>query len=173
MDGTDRQILKQLQHNSKLTTKALAASLGLSPTAIYERIRRLERSGVIEGYVALINPDKVALDFRVFCQVKLSQHVQKQIRSFEKAVDSLNEVVSCYHLGGEYDYLLEICVSDMAAYRAFMVEKLTLIPQIGSTHSAFVINTTNDWQSDIHSHGHQWLHDELDLLGGFAKSMML
>ncbi|MDM9632141.1 Lrp/AsnC family transcriptional regulator [Robiginitalea aurantiaca] len=141
MDETDKKILQQLQRNSKLTTKALAADLGLSATAVYERIRRLERNGMILGYVARIDPVKVHLDFRVFCQVKLSQHVQHQIRTFEKEVDQLKEVVSCYHLGGEYDYLLEICVRDMAAYREFMVSKLTLIPQIGSTHSAFVINT--------------------------------
>jgi Lrp/AsnC family leucine-responsive transcriptional regulator len=73
--------------------------------------------------------------------VKLSQHVQNQISAFESQVGQLEEVVSCYHLGGEYDYLLEICVSDMAAYRAFMVSRLTAIQQIGSTHSSFVINT--------------------------------
>jgi Lrp/AsnC family leucine-responsive transcriptional regulator len=141
MDPLDRKILQQLQRNSKITTKALASELGLSPTAIYERIRRLERSGVIQGYVALLDPEKVGRDFRVFCQVKLSKHVQDQIGDFEGEVLSLEEVVSCYHLGGEYDYLLEVCVSDMAAYRDFMVSRLTTIQQIGSTHSAFVIKT--------------------------------
>ncbi len=141
MDPLDKKILQQLQRKSKITTKALASELGLSPTAVYERIRRLERSGVIKGYVALLDPGKVGRDFRVFCQVKLSKHVQDQIGTFESEVLRLEEVVSCYHLGGEYDYLLEICVSDMAAYREFMVSRLTALPQIGSTHSAFVINT--------------------------------
>lgn len=141
MDQIDKKIVRQLQRNSKLTTKALAAELGLSATAVYERIRRLERNGIILKYAALIDPVKVNLDFRVFCQVKLSQHIQSHIRTFESQVGALEEVVSCYHLGGEYDYLLEICVADMAAYREFMVSKLTSIQQIGSTHSAFVINT--------------------------------
>ena len=77
----------------------------------------------------------------VFCQVKLNQHIKTQVISFEKEVGELEEVVSCYHLGGEYDYLLEICVRDMQEYREFMVAKLTAIQHIGSTHSAFVINT--------------------------------
>ena len=141
MDAIDKRILKELQQNSKLTTKALAAELGLSATAVYERIRRLERGGVILKYVALLDPEKVALDFRVFCQVKLNQHVQSQIGAFEREVARLEEVVSCYHLGGEYDYLLEICVRDMAAYREFMVSKLTTSNHIGSTHSAFVIKS--------------------------------
>lgn len=141
MDHIDTRILKALQQNSKQTTKALAAELGLSATAVYERIRRLERSGVILKYIALLDPEQVALDFRVFCQVKLNQHVQAQIRAFEKEVGELQEVVSCYHLGGEYDYLLEICVRDMAAYREFMVSKLTKSSHIGSTHSSFVIQS--------------------------------
>jgi Lrp/AsnC family leucine-responsive transcriptional regulator len=141
MDPIDKKILRQLQQNSKLTTKALAVELGMSATAVYERIRRLERGEVILKYTALIDPEKVDLDFRVFCQVKLAQHVQSQIRTFESEVSRLEEVVSCYHLGGAYDYLLEICVKDMAAYREFIVSKLTASNQIGSTHSSFVINT--------------------------------
>lgn len=141
MDTTDRTLLGLLQTNSKQTTKALAMELGLSPTAVYERIRRLERNGVITGYVALVDPAKVARNFRVFCQVKLDQHIQPHVISFEKEVRGLKEVVSCYHLGGEYDYLLEICVADMQAYREFMVNSLTAIGYIGSTHSSFVIHT--------------------------------
>lgn len=141
MDATDRTLLGALQRNSKQTTKALALQLGLSPTAVYERVRRLERNGVISKYVALLNPSKVSRNFRVFCQVKLNQHIRTQVMSFEKEVLGLEEVVSCYHLGGEYDYLLEICVEDMEAYREFMVAKLTAIQYIGSTHSSFVINT--------------------------------
>jgi Lrp/AsnC family leucine-responsive transcriptional regulator len=141
MDTTDRDLLRELQENSKQTTKALSIKLGLSPTAVYERIKRLERTGVIRKYVALLDPAAVSRNFRVFCQVKLDQHIRRQVISFEKEVLELEEVVSCYHLGGEYDYLLEICVEDMQAYREFMVTKLTAIQHIGSTHSSFVINT--------------------------------
>ena len=141
MDATDKRLLRLLQRNSKQTHKALSLELGLSPTAVYERVKRLERQGVIRKYVALLDPSGVGRNFRVFCQVKLNQHIKPQVISFEKEVGQLEEVVSCYHLGGEYDYLLEICVRDMQEYREFMVAKLTAIQHIGSTHSAFVINT--------------------------------
>ena len=138
MDATDKKLLRLLQQNSKQTHKALSLQLGLSPTAVY---KRLERQGIIRKYVALLDPSRVERNFRVFCQVKLNQHIKTQVISFEKEVGELEEVVSCYHLGGEYDYLLEICVRDMQEYREFMVAKLTAIQHIGSTHSAFVINT--------------------------------
>jgi Lrp/AsnC family leucine-responsive transcriptional regulator len=141
MDATDKQLLNFLQENAKLTTKALSVKLGLSPTAVYERIRRLERTGVISRYVALLDPGKVHRNFRVFCQVKLNQHIKPHVLSFEKEVQKLDEVVTAHHLGGEFDYLLEICVRDMQEYREFMVAKLTAIPYIGSTQSSFVINT--------------------------------
>ena len=130
-----------MQRSSKQTTKALAMELGLSSTAVYERIRRLERDGIIQKYAALVDPVKVGRNFRVFCQVKLNQHINPHVLAFEKEVRELVEVVSCYHLGGEYDYLLEICVADMQAYREFMMTRLTTIPHVGSTHSSFVIST--------------------------------
>lgn len=141
MDATDKKLLRLLQQNAKMTNKALSLEMGLSPTAVYERIKRLERQGVIRKYVALLDPARVDRNFRVFCQVKLNQHIKPQVVSFEKEVGELEEVVSCYHVGGAYDYLLEICVRDMQEYREFMVAKLTAIPYIGSTHSAFVITT--------------------------------
>lgn len=140
MDSIDKNLLNFLQKNSKLTTKALSLELGLSPTAVYERIRRLERQGVIRKYAALLDPAMVDRNFRVFCQVKLGQHIKPHVLAFEKEIEKLDEVVSCYHLGGEYDYLLEICLKDMKEYREFMVNKLTAIPYIGSTQSSFVIN---------------------------------
>ncbi len=141
MDATDKKLLRLLQQNAKMTNKALSLEMGLSPTAVYERIKRMERQGVIRKYVALLDPARVDRNFRVFCQVKLNQHIKPQVVSFEKEVGELEEVVSCYHVGGAYDYLLEICVRDMQEYREFMVAKLTAIPYIGSTHSAFVIQT--------------------------------
>jgi Lrp/AsnC family leucine-responsive transcriptional regulator len=139
LDETDRLLLRSLQRNSKQTTKALARESGLSATAVYERIKRLEKQGVIERYVALVAPEKVEKHLKVFCQVKLSQHIKPRVLQFEEEVRQLDEVVSCYHIGGEYDYILEIYVRDMQAYREFMVGKLTAISHIGSTQSSFVI----------------------------------
>lgn len=139
LDETDRLLLRALQRDSKQTTKALARESGLSPTAAYERIKRLEKQGVIDRYVALVDPEKVEKHLKVFCQVKLSQHIKPRVLQFEEEVSQLDEVVSCYHIGGEYDYILEIYVRDMQAYREFMVGKLTAISHIGSTQSSFVI----------------------------------
>lgn len=140
LDTTDRLLLSLLQQDSKQTTKLLAQKCGLSATAVYERIRRLENAGVIKGYVALVDNQSVAKGLRVFCQVALNQHIKPNVLQFEKEVLQLDEVVSCYHIGGAYDYVLEILVSDMTSYREFMVGKLTAITHIGSTQSSFVIS---------------------------------
>ncbi|MEX0287929.1 MAG: Lrp/AsnC family transcriptional regulator [Flavobacteriaceae bacterium] len=139
-DALDLQLLALLQANSKKTTKEYANHLGLSTTAVYERIKRLEKQGVITKYVALVDRKKVERAFMVFCHVKLIQHIKENVLQFEREVLKLDEVAECYHIGGDYDYILKIHVKDMEAYREFMVTKLTAIKNIGSTQSAFAIN---------------------------------
>lgn len=139
-DTVDKKLLEYLQNDSKQTNKELSNKLGLSVTAVYERIKKLEKGGFIDGYIALVNKQKVNRNFVVFCHVKLVQHSQEFVVRFEKEVKKLNEVLECYHLSGDYDYLLKVIVADMQEFRAFMVEKLTNINHIGSTHSMFVIN---------------------------------
>ena len=140
LDQTDIKLLALLQSDSKKTTAAYANSLNLSTTAIYERIKRLEKSGVITNYVALVDKKKVNKSFVILCHVKLIQHVKEYVIRFEREVQQLNEVAECYHISGDYDYILKIYVSDMEAYRDFMVTKLTALNNIGSTQSSFVIN---------------------------------
>ncbi|WP_394971684.1 Lrp/AsnC family transcriptional regulator [uncultured Croceitalea sp.] len=140
LDEIDKKLLALLQADSKKTTKAYAMSLNLSTTAVYERIRKLEREGVITDYVALVDKKKINRDFTILCQVRLSQHTKDNILRFERQVQQLNEVSECNHVSGDYDYMLTIHVSDMTAYREFMINKLTAIDQIGSTQSSFVIN---------------------------------
>lgn len=139
-DATDKKLLEYLQQDSKQTNKELSNKLGLSVTAVYERIKKLEKSGFIDGYIAVVNKQKVDRNFVVFCHVKLVQHSQEFVIKFEKEVKQLTEVLECYHLSGDYDYLLKVIVKDMTAFRGFMVNKLTSINHIGSTHSMFVIN---------------------------------
>ncbi len=138
-DKTDVHLLKLLQSNSKKTTKEYANALHLSVTAVYERIKRLEKFGAIDKYVALVNKKKVNKNFTVLCHVKLVQHTKDYVNVFEREVVKLSEVVECFHISGDYDYILKIHVSDMEAYREFMVSKLTAIHHIGSTQSSFVI----------------------------------
>jgi len=139
-DDIDRKLLYLLQTESKQTNKALSHKLNLSVTAVYERIKKLENNAVIKNYVALVDRKAVDKDFVAFCHVKLIQHSQDYVVKFEREVRKLDEVLECYHLSGDYDYLLKVLVEDMEAFRDFMVNKLTKIDHIGSTHSMFMIN---------------------------------
>lgn len=139
-DDIDRRLLDYLQGDSKQTNKELSNKLNLSVTAVYERIKKLEREGYINKYVALINKERVDKAFVAFCHIKLVQHSQEYVVKFEKEVANIKEVLECYHISGDYDYLLKVLVKDMQAFREFMVKKLTTINHIGSTHSMFVIN---------------------------------
>ncbi|PZR19069.1 MAG: AsnC family transcriptional regulator [Flavobacterium psychrophilum] len=140
MDITDRKLLMLLQQDSTKTTKELSLKLNLSVTAIYERIKKLEREGIIDKYVAIIDQKKVEKNFVVFCHLKLIQHTKEYLTRFEQEVTKLEEVLECYHVSGDYDYILKIYVKDMEAYREFMVTKLTTLQHIGSTHSTFMIS---------------------------------
>ncbi|NHL01310.1 Lrp/AsnC family transcriptional regulator [Flavobacterium sp. F339] len=140
LDVIDKKILELVQNDSKKTTKELSIKLNLSVTAVYERVRKLEREGIIEKYVAIVNKSKVEKGFLVFCHLKLIQHSREYIQIFEKEVAQLSEVVECYHVSGDYDYILKIVVKDMEAYRQFLINKLTSLSHIGSTHSTFMID---------------------------------
>ena len=139
-DAIDKKLIALLQADSKQTNKELSNKLNLSVTAVYERIKKLENQGVISKYVALVKKEKVEKSFVAFCHIKLIQHTQDYVVKFEKEVANLQEVMECYHISGDYDYLLKVIVEDMEAFREFMVNKLTSIHHIGSTHSMFVIN---------------------------------
>ena len=139
-DDIDKKLIEYLQFDSKQTNKELSNKLNLSVTAVYERIKKLERDGVINKYVALVNKKQVDKSFVAFCHIKLIQHTQDYVVKFENEVASLNEVLECYHISGDYDYLLKVMVKDMPPFREFLVKKLTSINHIGSTHSMFVIN---------------------------------
>lgn len=140
MDTTDRKLLMLLQQDSTKTTKELSLKLNLSVTAIYERIKKLEREGIISKYVAMLDQKKLDKAFVVFCHIKLIQHTKEYLTRFEHEVTKLEEVLECYHVSGDYDYILKIYVKDMEAYREFMVTKLTTLQHIGSTHSTFMIS---------------------------------
>lgn len=146
MDIIDKKLLQLLQADTKKTTKELSVKLNLSITAVYERIKKLEREGIIDKYVALINRNKINKGFVVFCHIKLIQHSKDFLTKFENEVVKLTEVLECFHVSGDYDYILKVCVKDMEEYREFMVTKLTTLQHIGSTHSTFMIgevkNTT-------------------------------
>ena len=140
MDLIDKKLLFLLQTDSKKTTKELSLKLNLSVTAVYERIKKLEREGIIDKYVVLVNRSKVDKGFVVFCHLKLIQHTREFLTKFEMEVVKLSEILECHHVSGDYDYILKIAVKDMEAYREFLVNKLTTLEHIGSTHSTFMIS---------------------------------
>ncbi|MFV8224523.1 Lrp/AsnC family transcriptional regulator [Christiangramia aquimixticola] len=140
LDELDKRILRHLQQDSKKTNKEISNDLRLSVTAVYERIRKMERAGIISKYVALVNPESVEKGFMVLCQIKLIQHKKAFLTKFEKEITGLPEVIECLHVSGDYDYILKVLVKDMDAYREFMVTKLTNLDHIGSTKSIFTIN---------------------------------
>jgi Lrp/AsnC family leucine-responsive transcriptional regulator len=146
LDTIDKKLINLLQQDSKQTTKQLSLQLNLSVTAVYERVKKLENQKVIEKYVAIVNKNKIEKSFLVFCHIKLMQHSKEYLNTFEYEVLKLEEVSECFHVSGDYDYILKIYVKDMDAYRNFVVTKLTAIKHIGSTHSTFTIeqvkNTT-------------------------------
>lgn len=140
LDFTDKNLLNLLQQDAKQTTKALSLKLNLSVTAVYERIKKLEKEGIIQHYVALLNSNKIDRGFVVFCHLKLIQHTKEFISKFESQVIRLPEVLECHHVSGDYDYILKILVKDMEAYREFLITKLTSLEHIASTHSTFMIS---------------------------------
>ncbi len=140
MDSIDKKLLYLLQTDSKKTTKELSLKLNLSVTAVYERVKKLEREGIIDKYVVLVNRSKVDKGFVVFCHIKLIQHTKEFLTKFESEVVKLSEILECHHVSGDYDYILKIAVKDMEAYREFLVTKLTTLEHIGSTHSTFMIS---------------------------------
>ncbi len=139
LDNTDSRILELLQQDARLTTKELASHLNLTTTPVYERIKRLERDGYIQKYVALVDKKKVGLRLLAFCNVSLKEHNAEFLVRFEEAVRSLPEVMECYHIAGLYDYLLKVVVKDMDAYQHFVAKKLAALENIGKVQSSFVM----------------------------------
>ncbi len=140
LDKTDRKILQILQGNSDLNTKQIAAQLHLTTTPVYERIKRLEREGVIEKYVAKVCAKKLGLNLLIYTHVSLKEHTKEFLANFERQIVSIDAVIECHHVSGEHDYLLKVLVKNMDDYRDFLTERLSKIKNIGNVHSSFVVS---------------------------------
>jgi Lrp/AsnC family leucine-responsive transcriptional regulator len=148
LDPIDKQILEVLQKNSRTTTKELSYALDLSQTPIYERIKRMERDGVISGYVALLDREKIGKPLLAYCSVQLKEHAKPFLEQFEREVVTFKEVVECYYLAGNFDYLLRVMVKDIAQYQNFLVNKLAALENIQNVQSMFVM-TEVKWSTSI------------------------
>lgn len=139
LDKIDLKIIHLLQKDAKMKIKEIAHELGMTNTPIFDRIKKLENSGVITGYSATINKEKVGLHLVAFCSITLDKHNEANINQFEKEVGNLEEVIECYHIAGMIDYLLKVVSKDMTQYQAFIAKKLAALDNIGRVQSSFVM----------------------------------
>ena len=140
LDETDLKLLKALQEDAKANTKDLCDKLHLSKTPVYERVKRLEREGVIRGYSAIIDNHKVGLPLVVFCNVSVAVHDEEHIGRFKEEIAAIDEVMECYSTGGFYDFLLKVVLKDLDEYNAFVFEKLTKVHGISKMQSSVVLS---------------------------------
>lgn len=144
LDKLDRAILRALQRNGRETCDAIGAQVGLSPSAVLRRAKRLEDSGAIERYVALVRPEAVGLGLTAYVNVRLEKHAEGHKRSpmdlFCASVQTWPEVVECASLTGDMDYLLRVVVQDMAHYSRFIMDTLLRHPSVCDCKSSFVLN---------------------------------
>jgi len=141
MDRFDRMILAALQRDGRISNVHLAHEVSLSESATLRRVRALEEAGMINRYVALLNQNKVGLPGNVFVQIGLHREVESDLSAFEEAVRNIPEVMECYLMSGEFDYLLRVVVSDMADFERIHKESLTRLPGVARVNSSFGIRT--------------------------------
>jgi Lrp/AsnC family leucine-responsive transcriptional regulator len=144
LDQVDRRILRALQVDGRTTYDTLAEQVGLSPSAVLRRVKRLEDSGAIAAYVALVPPERVGLALTAYINVRLEKHVEVHKRTpmdlFRAAVQAWPEVVECSALTGEMDYLLRAVFADMAHYSRFIMETLLKHPSVEDCRTCFVLD---------------------------------
>jgi Lrp/AsnC family transcriptional regulator, leucine-responsive regulatory protein len=139
LDEKDRLILKLLQENAKMTVREIAVKVHLSTTPVHERIKRMEDSGVILKYATLVNHSKVKRGLMVICYVSLKEHNKKSGAKFIKTINEMNEVIECYNISGEFDFMLKVVVESMDAYYDFHVNRLGQLENVGHMQSTFVM----------------------------------
>lgn len=139
LDATDLHILEALQANAKLPNVELAARVHLSPSPCLARVRALEERGIIRRYATLLDPLAVGLSVSVFIQISLEKQARKSLEVFESAIRQRPEVMECYLMSGDADYLLRVVVPDVQALERFILDKLTPIPGIASIRSSFAL----------------------------------
>jgi Lrp/AsnC family leucine-responsive transcriptional regulator len=141
LDRTDARILAALQRDGRVSIVELADQVGLSPTPCARRVKRLEDDGVIEGYAAVVNPRRVGHAVQAFVQVKLERHTDETTAQFRTALDEFPEVVACYAMTGEMDFLLHVLVQDIDALGQFTLHRLLRLPGVRDVRSSLVLET--------------------------------
>ena len=146
VDEIDSKILTLLQKDGKMTFKEIANELDLTTTPVYERIKKMEKNGVIQSYKAIVDRRKLGLQLLVFCNVSLKEHQASFLENFENDIVNFPEVISCYHIAGMYDYLIQLTVKDMDEYQVFISKKIANINNIAKVQSSFVMTEVKNNQ---------------------------
>jgi Lrp/AsnC family leucine-responsive transcriptional regulator len=139
MDAIDLRILERLQHDARISNVELARAVNLSPSPCLARVRALEKAGTIERYVTLLDPKRLGLTVSVLVQVTLEKQIEPALETFEKAVRERPEVMECYLMTGDADYLLRVLVPDVPAFERFILEFLSRVPGVGNIKSSFAL----------------------------------
>jgi Lrp/AsnC family transcriptional regulator, leucine-responsive regulatory protein len=150
LDQRDLAILRLLQKNARITVKEISEKVNLSTTPVYERIKRMEASGVIKEYATLVDPAKVKKGLMVICYVSLKQHNKTAGTKFIKTIQEMNEVIECYNISGEFDFMLKVVAENMDDYYHFHVNKLSEAENIGNVQSIFVMGIVKQTHVMIH-----------------------
>ena len=139
LDKTDERLLEILQRNATITMQELGSMVGLSHTPCWRRVRRLEEKGYISKRVTLLDPEKLELNVNVFVFVTLSRHQSNALTRFENAVKDIPEIVECYSVSGQADFLLRVIVHDVSAYDLLLKRTLIHLPEIGNLNSTIAL----------------------------------
>ena len=139
LDAIDRRILENLQDDARMRNVDLAGKVGLSPSPCLRRVGNLEQTGVIRGYATLLDAEAVGLPVSIFVSVTLEKQVERALKIFEKHIRARPEVMECYLMTGDADYLLRVVTADLAAYEKFLIGHLTRIPGVASIKSSFAL----------------------------------
>jgi Lrp/AsnC family leucine-responsive transcriptional regulator len=150
LDATDIAILRLLQLNAKMTVKEISDQVHLSTSPVHERIKRMEQSGVIKQYATLVDNAKVNKGLMVICYVSLKQHDKKAGGKFIAYINELHEVIECYNISGEFDFMLKVVAADMEDYYNFHVNKLSQSENIGHVQSVFVMGIIKQTHVLVH-----------------------
>ena len=148
MDKIDRQILKVFQDNARIKKSEMARELDLPATTLQERIRRLEKKGIIKKYQVVVDPEMIGFSVQAFVAVTLDKHESSDIRNFEKSIKTIPNIKACYHSSGCFDYLLHLVARDLNQLGVLVKTGITSLPDFGrcETHLVFSeIETSNQW----------------------------
>jgi DNA-binding Lrp family transcriptional regulator len=137
MDTYDKKILVALQQDGRITNKDLASQVSLSQAPCWRRVDALEKQGLITGYTAIVDQQKLGLNLTAFAQISLDNHHPDTVRRFDEGIQQWPEILECHATSGEYDYLLKIVATDMQAYNQLIYEKILRLPSIRSVNTSF------------------------------------